>query len=459
MNKQNIFSIVGASLFEDSFIPVIELKKNKEKIKKELGTSSLRSYEEILDVSKFLEEDISCLHMIKNNPLDLYCYLDLDLGLLVSLLDGKMDTIKNFNIKSKIEVQKRYLERALDEGDYYSYFSMVDYKLRIFMLNKKFELVPEEIKYDLFKTVYSSLDYGFEYIKKSVYEEVKALKPKDVEKKLEEKLDKNGMLIIYRGATDNSVSINDSNSWTTSLSVAAKFATRFNCPTPVVYRAKVKREDIIAYIKDRKEEEIVVMPKDIKFMEEMELATMGSLFENYLFTISEIASISQNISADLHIPRRMKRLGVHSTGHFKRVLFHSLIISEIESLDNIEKNILIEASRYHDIGRGNDAICYEHGIKSYKIIEKTNVLEKYTEDEKETIRYVMENHCIPDKEFIPIEKYRIKNKYRAKKLLKIFKDSDGLDRVRIRDLDTNYLRTDSARNLVLVAYQLLEYGL
>lgn len=443
MDKLNIFFTVGASLSEDSFIPVSQIKEIKE---------------EMMEVSRFLQVDISYLYRIKDNSLDRYCYLDLDLGLLVSLLDGKLDTIKEFNIKKQIDEEEGYLQKALAEEDYYAYFSSVDYKLRIVMLNRKFEIIPKEIKYQVFEAVYFSLDYGFEYIKDNIYEQVKALKPKNIEKNLEGKLDRDGRLTIYRGVTDNSTNTYKANSWTASLSVAAQFATSFNCEKPIVYKAKVETKDIIAYIKDRREEEIVVLPEDVKSIERMDLATMESLYKDYPFTISQITSISQNISADLNIPRYMKRIGIHSTDHFKRVLFHSLILARMESLNNIEKDILIEASRYHDIGRGNDAICFKHGIESYKILEESNILDKYPEEERETIRYVIENHCIHDKDFIPIEKYKIENRDRAKRLLAIFKDADALDRVRIRDLDTNYLRTDFAETLTLVAYQLLEYG-
>jgi len=41
-------------------------------------------------------------------------------------------------------------------------------------------------------------------------------------------------------------------------------------------------------------------------------------------------------------------------------------------------------------------------------------------------------------------------------LLRYFKDTDGLDRVRIHDLNVTYLRTEIARKLPLVAQQLLE---
>lgn len=45
---------------------------------------------------------------------------------------------------------------------------------------------------------------------------------------------------------------------------------------------------------------------------------------------------------------------------------------------------------------------------------------------------------------------------RAKRLCNFFKDSDGLDRVRINHLDPNYLRNDFSKVLVDFAYELYE---
>ena len=43
-------------------------------------------------------------------------------------------------------------------------------------------------------------------------------------------------------------------------------------------------------------------------------------------------------------------------------------------------------------------------------------------------------------------------------LLQYFKDADGLDRVRLGDLNTKYLRTETAKRMTLVAQQILEHS-
>ena len=45
---------------------------------------------------------------------------------------------------------------------------------------------------------------------------------------------------------------------------------------------------------------------------------------------------------------------------------------------------------------------------------------------------------------------------RTKRLAKLFKDADGLDRVRINHLDPAYLRNDFSKDLVDFAYDLYD---
>ena len=45
---------------------------------------------------------------------------------------------------------------------------------------------------------------------------------------------------------------------------------------------------------------------------------------------------------------------------------------------------------------------------------------------------------------------------RTKRLAKYFKDSDGLDRVRINHLNPDYLRNDFSKDLVDLAYELFD---
>ena len=147
--------------------------------------------------------------------------------------------------------------------------------------------------------------------------------------------------------------------------------------------------------------------------------------------------------------------GIHGNPHAKRVLMLALIFSKLYELDTRDRDILVNTSLYHDIGRSNDSIDFDHGIYSFEKLQELDLLEGNDED-IEILRYVITEHPRTDEVgFNNINNYKIKNKDRAIKLLKIFKDCDGLDRLRIYDLDIRYLRTKYAIQLIEIAKYLL----
>jgi uncharacterized protein len=73
------------------------------------------------------------------------------------------------------------------------------------------------------------------------------------------------------------------------------------------------------------------------------------------------------------------------------------------------------------------------------------------------VKYLIETHCINDKDaFSLVRDYAVNEPDRAKRLLMVFKDADGLDRVRINDLNPAMLRLPVSRGLVQIAEELLE---
>lgn len=147
--------------------------------------------------------------------------------------------------------------------------------------------------------------------------------------------------------------------------------------------------------------------------------------------------------------------GIHGILHAKRVLLLSLALSHLHDLNRADTHILATASLYHDIGRTHDGTCYEHGRHSMQKAVKLGLIDGRVNEENEILRYVVVNHSINDQDTESVENYAVADRERAVRLMKLFKDSDGLDRVRIHDLDVSYLRYPVARELVSFAEYLL----
>lgn len=149
--------------------------------------------------------------------------------------------------------------------------------------------------------------------------------------------------------------------------------------------------------------------------------------------------------------------GIHGVSHIRRTLLLGLLLAYLAELSAQHTRILAYASVYHDIGRENDGADEYHGYVSYqKAIEK-DLLSGLEDKEVRIIKEIIERHAIDDREAFCLDGVNEDIRDEVRDLLRYFKDADGLDRVRIHDLNVMYLRTEIARKMPLVAQQLLEH--
>ncbi|WDV44727.1 HD domain-containing protein [Clostridiaceae bacterium M8S5] len=140
--------------------------------------------------------------------------------------------------------------------------------------------------------------------------------------------------------------------------------------------------------------------------------------------------------------------GIHGVDHTVRVMILIAMISNLLRVSDVEKCLLLHAGAIHDIGREKDGICLVHGEKSFQKAMKYKVLNNMTLNENMIIKKIVESHCKSDKEANFVDTNLLV-------LYKIFKDADGLDRVRLGDLDRSYLRFECSHRLINVAKYLL----
>ena len=145
---------------------------------------------------------------------------------------------------------------------------------------------------------------------------------------------------------------------------------------------------------------------------------------------------------------------VHGLGHIERTLVHGAMCARAEGLDEADTALLMDMCSYHDTGRESDWLDGAHGLRS------SRKLAEYTGRTGEDLKVMMvgvEAHSIGDK-FLEdvIAKHDPRDRDRARRLAQLLKDSDGLDRVRIRDLNPKYLRRESSRKRAAFAQFLFD---
>lgn len=357
------------------------------------------------------------------------------------------------HIKSQVEKTNELLRGFLEEEDYETFFVVVNERFSFDLFVKMIDEIPKDRVYDAFKNIYISNDYGFGDLDKKHIEYIFQLNQCD-EFKTKLKTD-DGYVSIYRGIGNKSTNIDKAYSWTLNLSTAIFFASRFDITSPIIYEAKIHIDDIVDYIKDRGEAEILLLPESLL---EPKVLSFYNLNELMKMDVEAPLTFYNYYKGTIDKKWFKNADGIHGVLHTKRVLFLSLFIGNLEGVSNLDFDVLIFSSLYHDIGRTNDDKDDYHGSKSLKKLAKEKDSALYLSDEDFNIaKFIIKNHSLDDNvgEQNLEKEENITDKKRALKLYRIFKDADNLDRVRFKGLDTNYLRTESAKKLPLVAWQLL----
>ncbi len=157
---------------------------------------------------------------------------------------------------------------------------------------------------------------------------------------------------------------------------------------------------------------------------------------------------------------------IHGINHNERVLFWAYILSLQCGIDEICVRIVLDASKYHDIGRVNDCVDPSHGERSAEaIIELVNDPIYENQNFVKLLQSIVEIHSLEDTDADRImRKYGITDKKTFYTLFSILKDADALDRIRITYMEDTisclnpiYLRIPYSKKLLMAAHELNEF--
>jgi len=145
---------------------------------------------------------------------------------------------------------------------------------------------------------------------------------------------------------------------------------------------------------------------------------------------------------------------VHGRGHIHRTLLYAALIAWQEGLSEADVRQFFRAAAYHDVGRSSDGYDLYHGARSaLQLAELTGV----DGEDLVELQAAVAAHARPDGEMESIlRSYGPADYPRTLKLTRLLKDADNLDRVRLGDLKTRFLRHDGAKAVEPFAWRLIE---
>ena len=143
---------------------------------------------------------------------------------------------------------------------------------------------------------------------------------------------------------------------------------------------------------------------------------------------------------------------IHTRMHEEHVLLFSLLMAEDAALSDEEKDVLGAAAVFHDTRRQNDRYDVGHGRRAAQYYKQFCEQKGLISDDR--VDFLLSYHDQPDELGLAFLK---ENDFSGlKSLYDIFKDADGVDRVRLgpNALDCDRLRTRKSLTLVPLAKQL-----
>ncbi len=299
---------------------------------------------------------------------------------------------------------------------------------------------PSPELYSLFIDYYTVTDYGAGAYEVSLLQKVFSGRSEEQIAEIAEVLaDYPDVVSIYRGEAEGSTPYHKAFSWTVDINTAFFFACRHGDHDHArIFRAKVRKTDIMAAFLDRGEKEVIVLP-GAPFEVSKEKLIGPSVINQFRY-LKEYHEgremITELYRSNLH------EIYDHDKRHSARVLFLAYMIIQTGKirLSEVELEQLRMAIVYHDIGRTNDAEDISHGVASRKVFEK--------HFSNPTVDFLIQYHCIDDK----VADVHLTNS-RTRLLYQIIEDADALDRVRfgLAHSDVNYLRLSISHKLVPLA--------
>lgn len=145
---------------------------------------------------------------------------------------------------------------------------------------------------------------------------------------------------------------------------------------------------------------------------------------------------------------------IHGVSHTLRVMIHVAEIADGLRVGSWERDAALLAALWHDIGRTHDGGDYYHGAKSAGKVVGLGLHRGHPAGVVEVALYAATHHSGDEGHGEKAAGW-LQAPAEALRVFRILKDADGLDRVRLGDLDVAYLRLPGSAERVKRAHQLL----
>jgi len=256
-NIADLFRSAHAAIDPEELIPLEDL----------VGNPKFPSEEEFDQAIEHLEIDAQHLYYNPKDIISPFMYWD---GVVYEPFHGQLDmeAFKMFRTKERLKHKLERAEKYLKSKNYEGLFSSMDKKVLIPSFIQMYNDIPDKGKYEIFKDLYVRSEYGFQSFPIDVIKDCFSKRKLSTEwkKRIEDfkkkaKLNPDSTITLYRGENVDSAKSDDAFSWTLNKKTAKFFADRFSKGSGRIVEKKVTPEEVIDYLDDRGESEVILFPK------------------------------------------------------------------------------------------------------------------------------------------------------------------------------------------------------
>ena len=239
-----------------------------------IGHPKFPTQEEFDEAVEYLDIDPEFLYYNPKDIISPIMYWD---GPIYEPFHGglNMEALKMMRVKDRLDYKKKDVKKFLDSKDYDRLFTFMDKKILIPSFVKMYDDIPDKDKYEIFKDLYVRSEYGFQTFPIEIIKDCfsKRILSSEWKKRIEEfnktvKLNPDESLTVYRGENVDSAKGDDAFSWTLNKKTAKFFADRFSKGSGRIIEKDIKPEEVIDFLEDRGESEVILFPKKFGSMNE-----------------------------------------------------------------------------------------------------------------------------------------------------------------------------------------------
>ena len=147
--------------------------------------------------------------------------------------------------------------------------------------------------------------------------------------------------------------------------------------------------------------------------------------------------------------------GIHGVMHTRRVMIHAAEIAGALRVEPWVREVVVRAALWHDIGRTDDGGGYYHGAKSAGKAVGLGLHRGLPTSIARLVLLVVTHHSGGEAYGERAAEDHVEDPAAALLAFRILKDADGLDRVRLGDLDLSRLRLPGSDRRLERAEELL----